>query len=110
MVLAASWRVVALEPLICERQLLNGNIVARGIEIGRLQLDWKRSPKHPRDRNPPLVVMKFDPHVLARRRPRALLHRLRPFFEGIVMGAAALTGWNFVGPTMMREAFGSLPS
>src|SRR5262249_59309762 len=39
---------------------------------------------------PPFAVMEFDPHILARRGSCALLHRLRPFFERIVAGDAAL--------------------
>src|SRR6266700_3034566 len=85
-----AWRVmIELEPFICERQLLDGNVIARGIEVGRLEFDRQRPLQHPSDREPPFAVMKFDPHILARRTPRALPHRLRPFFEGVVAGDAA---------------------
>src|SRR5262245_48583025 len=91
-----AWRVlIELEPLICERQLLDGNVIARGIEVGCLELDRQRSLEHPSDREPPFAVMEFDPHILARRGSRALLHRLRPFFEGVVAGDAALDHHRF---------------
>ena len=65
-----AWRVmIELEPFICERQLLDGNVIARGIEVGRLEFDRQRPLQHPSDREPPFAVMKFDPHILARRTP-----------------------------------------
>src|SRR5262249_28051866 len=91
-----AWRgVIELESFICERQLLDGNVIARGIEVGRLEFDWQRPLEHPSDREPPFAVMELDPHVLARRGRCALLHRLRPFFEGVVAGDTALDRHRF---------------
>ena len=91
-----AWRVmIELESFICERQLLDGNVIARGIEVGRLEFDRQRPLEHPRDREPPFAVMELDPHILARRGRGALLHRLRPFFEGVVAGDAALDRHRF---------------
>src|SRR5262247_2440394 len=46
-----AWRVmIELEPFICERQLLDGNVIARGIEVGRLEFDRQRPLEHPSDR------------------------------------------------------------
>src|SRR5262249_27946221 len=63
-----AWRVmIELESFICERQLLDGNVIARGIEVGRLAFDRQRPLEHPRGREPPFPVMELDPHILARR-------------------------------------------
>src|SRR5262245_24604607 len=91
-----AWRVmIELESFICERQLLDGNVIARGIEVGRLEFDRQRALEHPSNREPPFAVMELDPHILARRGRGALLHRLRPFFEGVVAGDTARDSHRF---------------
>src|SRR5262249_56734132 len=74
-----AWRVlIELEPLICERQLLDGNVIARGMEVGSLEFDHQRPLQPPSDRQPPFAVVEFDPHILAPRGACAPPHPFRP--------------------------------